>query len=149
MTRSARQSKILEIISKKEIETQSDLVQELLDLNYDITQATISRDIKELGLIKILTEEKKYKYALVESNQQKISDKFAGLYKESVISIEPAKNLVVIKTLSGVAGAVSHYVEQMNIQYIMATVYGDNAVMVVCKTDDDALLTYEKLILSL
>ena len=101
MARSARQSKILEIIQMKEIETQDELVSELRALNFDITQATISRDIKELGVIKILSDSKKYKYAYVDSSEQQVSNKYLGIFKESIISVKAVKNLVVIKTLKG------------------------------------------------
>lgn len=145
MARSSRQSKILELISAKEIETQDELVTELRALNYDITQATVSRDIKELGLIKILTDSKRYKYALVDSSSQQMSDKYAGIFKESIISIKPAKNLVVVRTLRGVAGAISSFIEKMNLEFSLGCVYGDNTVMVITSSDENALLTYEKL----
>jgi transcriptional regulator of arginine metabolism len=145
MARSNRQSKILEIISSKEIETQEELVNALSALDYDITQATISRDIKELGLIKILTDSKRYKYALVDSSNQQISDKYAGIFKESVISIKPAGNLVVVKTLRGVASAISAFIEKMNLEYSLGSVFGEDTVMVICSERDEALLTYEKL----
>ena len=145
MARSARQSKILELISAKEIETQDELVSQLKALDYDVTQATISRDIKELGLIKILSDSKNYKYAFVDSSTQQISDKFAGIFKESIISIKPARNLVVLKTLRGMASAISAFIDKMNLEYALGCVYGDDTVMVVCPADDEALLTYEKL----
>ncbi|PKK96031.1 MAG: arginine repressor [Tenericutes bacterium HGW-Tenericutes-4] len=146
MARSARQSKILELIAVKEIETQDELVNELRDSSYDVTQATISRDIKELGLIKILSDSKKYKYAFVDSTAtQQMSDKFAGIFKESIISIKPAKNIVVVKTLKGMASAISAFIDKMNLEYSLGCVYGEDTVMVICQDDDDALLTYEKL----
>lgn len=145
MARSNRQSKILELISAKEIETQEELVTELRALNYEITQATVSRDIKELGLIKILTDSKRYKYALVDSSNQQMSEKFAGIFKESIISIKPAKNLVVVKTFRGVASAISNFIDKINLEYSLGSVYGQDTVMIICSDDDEALLTYEKL----
>jgi|AntRauTorcE11897_2_1112592.scaffolds.fasta_scaffold00001_124 transcriptional regulator of arginine metabolism len=146
MARTARQSKILELISAKVIETQDELVSQLRQLNYDVTQATVSRDIKELGLIKILTDSKKYKYAFVDSSTtHQISEKFAGIFKEGIISIKPAKNLVVVKTLKGMANAISSFIDKMNMEYSLGCVYGDDTVMIICQDDDNALLTYEKL----
>lgn len=146
MARTARQSKILELIAEKEIETQEELVNELREAGYDITQATISRDIKELGLIKILSDSKKYKYAFVDaSSTQQMSDKFAGIFKESLISIKPAQNLVVVKTLKGMASAISAFIDKMNLEYALGCVYGEDTVMVICTENDEALLTYEKL----
>lgn len=138
MARSSRQSKILEIIKAKEIETQDDLVRELRALNFDITQATISRDIKELGLIKIMTDDKRYKYAYVDSSEQQVSGKYMGIYKEAIISIKPAQNLVVIKTLKGVAGAISSFVDKLNMKNVLGTTYGDETVMVICPDSTEA-----------
>lgn len=138
MARSARQSKILEIIQTKEIETQDDLVRELRALNFDITQATISRDIKELGLIKIMSDSKKYKYAYVDSSEQQVSSKFMGIYKEAIISIKQAQNLVVIKTLRGVSNAISSFIDKLNLKNVLGTTYGDETVMVICPTNFDA-----------
>ena len=146
MARSARQSKILDIIQAKEIETQDDLVRELRALNYDITQATISRDIKELGLIKIMSDSKKYKYAYVDSSEQQVSGKFMTIYKEAVISIKSAQNLVVLKTLKGLAGAVSSYVDKLNLKQVLGTTFGDETVMVICLTNQEAEAVCEKLL---
>ena len=145
MARSARQSKILEIIQAKEIETQDELVNELRKLNYDITQATISRDIKELGLIKITSDSKKYKYAYVDSSEQQVSGKYMGIYKEAIISIKQAQNLVVIKTLKGVSNAISSFIDKLNLKNVLGTTYGDETVMIICPTNDDADATCDKL----
>lgn len=145
MARSSRQSKILEIIQNKEIETQDELVNELRALNYDITQATISRDIKELGLIKIMSDNKKYKYAYVDSSDQQASNKFLGIFKESIISVTPVMNLVVIKTLKGVASAISNCLDKIAIKSILGTVYGDDTVMAICLDNIDAISTTEKI----
>ncbi|HEY8443422.1 MAG TPA: arginine repressor, partial [Clostridia bacterium] len=83
MGRTARQTKILEIISKKDIETQEELVEELKKANFDVTQATVSRDIKELGLIKVLGESRKYKYAVEKATN--INVKLMNMFRESVI----------------------------------------------------------------
>ncbi|MGN1222262.1 MAG: arginine repressor [Christensenellales bacterium] len=146
MARSARQSKILDIIQAKEIETQDDLVRELRALNYDITQATISRDIKELGLIKIMTDSKKYKYAYVDSSEQQVSSKFMSIYKEAIISIKTAQNLVVVKTLKGISSAVSGFIDKLNLKNVMGTTYGDETVMIICPTNIDAEDVCDKLL---
>ncbi|MBE5745868.1 MAG: arginine repressor [Clostridiales bacterium] len=146
MARSLRQSKILEIIANKEIETQDELVQALRNLNYDVTQATVSRDIKELGLIKILSDSKKYKYAYVETNEQQVSNKIVGIYKEVVISVKTAQNLVVVKTLKGFASSISQYIDKMNLDKVMGTVFGDDTVMCITENNMDAEIVYEKFI---
>lgn len=132
MARTTRQSKILEIISSKEIETQDELVYELKIANYDVTQATISRDIKELGLIKILSSDsKKYKYALVNNDEQAISTKYINILKESIISAKPVNNLVVVKTIKGIASSVCSLIDKLNLENIMGTVFGDDSVMII------------------
>lgn len=136
MARTTRQSKILEIISSKEIETQDELVYELKVANYDVTQATISRDIKELGLIKILSNDsKKYKYAIVNNDEQAISTKYINILKESIISAKPVNNLVVVKTIKGIASSVCSLIDKLNLESIMGTVFGDDSVMIIMPTN--------------
>lgn len=146
MARSLRQNKILEIISKYEIETQDELVQSLRNLDFDVTQATVSRDIKELGLIKILSENKKYKYAYVETSEQTLSNKLMNLYKQMVIGVKTAQNLVVVKTLKGFASAVSQNIDKMNFEKIMGLVYGDDTVMCITENNQEALDVCDKLL---
>ena len=140
MARSVRQSKILELISTQEIDTQDDLVAKLRAANFDITQATISRDIKELGLIKILSADSgKYKYALVDSEDKAISNKYISIFKESVISIKTAQNLVVLKTIRAMAHSICGLIEKLNLNSVMGAVAGDDTVMVILPTNEDAL----------
>ena len=131
MARSLRQSKILELISTKEIETQEELAKELKNANFDITQATISRDIKELGLTKIQSSTGKYKYAILGGEIQAVSNKYILIYKESVISVKSALNLVVIKTIKGMGASVCSFIDKLNINELMGATYGDDAVMLV------------------
>lgn len=145
MARNLRQSKILEIISLQEIETQDDLVSNLKAAGYDITQATISRDIKELGLIKVLSDSKKYKYAVIEANSQAITNKNLNIFKECIISIKTAQNLVVVKTLKGTAGLVSNLIDQMLLANVLGCTYGDDTVMVISTDAEDAFSVKQKL----
>ena len=139
MARSVRQSKILELISTREIETQDELVALLREAKFDITQATISRDIKELGLIKILSAESgKYKYSIVESGEQAVSNKYISIFKEAVISINTAQNLVVLKTIKGMAGAICSFVDKLNLDSVMGAVAGDDTVMIIFPTNNHA-----------
>ena len=119
MARNSRQSKILEIISQNEIETQEELVDALKQAKFDVTQATISRDIKELGLIKILSDSKKYKYAIVSSSVQTISNKNLAILKECIISLKTAMNLLVVKVMKGTASFVSALIDQLGIAQIL------------------------------
>ena len=150
MARSVRQSKILELISTREIETQDELVECLRNANFDKTQATISRDIKELGLIKILSAETgKYKYSLVDSGEQAISNKYISIFKEAVISIKPAQNLVVLKTIKAMASSICSLIDKLNLDSVMGAVAGDDTVMIILPTNDIAhkiVYTLENLI---
>jgi len=146
MARSIRQSKILDIITANEIETQDELVTRLREANFDITQATISRDIKELGLIKILSSDSnKYKYAMVDASEQQASNKFLLLFKESVISVKQVNNLVVVKTLRGMANAVANIMEKFNVENSLGTTYGEDTVMSIFENMNNAKFAVEKL----
>ncbi len=145
MARNTRQSKILEIISTNEVETQEELVTALKNAHFDVTQATISRDIKELGLIKIMSDSKKYKYATVSSSVQGVSNKSMNIFKECVISVKSAMNLVVVKVIAGTAGLVSSLIDQLSIAQVMGCTYGDDTVMVVACDAEDALYIKDKL----
>lgn len=145
MARNSRQSKILELISLQEIETQEELVSALRDANFDVTQATISRDIKELGLIKILTDSKKYKYTVVNSSVQALSNKCLNIFKECVISVKSALNLTIVKVIKGTAGMVSGLIDQLSLSQILGCTYGDDTVMVITSDADDAFFVKDKL----
>lgn len=146
MARSARQSKILEIISTKEIETQEDLVAELRAAKFDVTQATISRDIKELGLIKVVSSDSgKSRYSIMESNEQSVSNKYINILREAVISIKAAQNIVVLKTLRGMSTAISAILDKLNLDNVLGSSCGDETVMVVLPTSPMALEMVENL----
>ena len=130
MARSLRQSKILELISTNEIEKQDELVELLRAENFDITQPTISRDIKELGLIKILTEDKKYKYAFVDSAEQSFLNKYINIFKEAVLNLKTLNNLVIIKTINGLAGAVNSFLDKLGVENSLGSTYGADTVTI-------------------
>ena len=131
MARNARQSKLIEIITNNEVETQEELVNALCDSGFDVTQATISRDIKELGLIKIVGDKKKYKYAFVGGDERVDVSRITNVFKEAVFWIKETGNLVVIKTLRGTAAAISGFVEKLGLEHSLGCVYGDDTVMVI------------------
>ena len=145
MARNSRQSKILEIISQNEIETQEELVDALKQAKFDVTQATMSRDIKELGLIKSLSDSKKYKYAIVSSSVQTISNKNLAILKECIISLKTAMNLLVVKVMKGTASFVSALIDQLGIAQILGCTYGDDTVMVITEDLEDSYAVKEKL----
>ena len=138
MSRSSRQSKILSIISSRDIETQDELVNELRSAGFEITQATISRDIKELGLIKTLTADNKYKYVTKHTMYAKVPDKLMNVVREAVISVVTASNLVVVKTINDSAQAVSGAIEQMSIPEVVGVLADRSCALVICASADDA-----------
>lgn len=139
MSRSTRQSKILDIIKCKDIETQEELVSELNLAGIQVTQATISRDIKELGLVKTMTDYGTYKYSIMSSADNKIPGKLISLFKEAVLSVTTVKNLIVVKTLPGSAGAVANVIDQVNSPLMRGTLAGADLLIVICESDDNAI----------
>ncbi len=137
MDKSKRQQQLLDIVTKIEVNTQEELIRLLAEQGTSVTQATISRDIKELGLIKTSGKVKKYRYARVHDKQHD-SIKLLSLFKTAVISIEPAQNLVVVKTLTGNGGAVAATIDAQGIEEIVGTLAGDDTVLVVTMNSENA-----------
>ena len=144
MLRSARHAKILEIISHKEIETQEELCAELNALNLVVTQATISRDIRDLHLFKVAGIEKKYRYAYIHNTESNISPKMKSLFRDCVISVKAAKNLIVVKTLSGNGANAGAVVDKLSFEGIVGSVAGDDTLLIVCEDDEKAQATVER-----
>ena len=145
MLRSARHAKILEIISHIEIETQEELCQELNARNLVVTQATISRDIRDLHLFKVAGVEKKYRYAYIRDGESEISPKMRGLFRDCVISVKAAENLVVVKTMAGNGANAGAVVDKLDYAGIVGSVAGDDTLLIVCETDELAQEVVEKL----
>ena len=145
MLRSARHAKILEIISHKEIETQEELCAELNAINYLVTQATISRDIRDLHLFKVAGVEKKYRYAYINDGEGEISPKMKSLFRDCVINVAYAQNLVVIKTLTGNGANAGAVVDKLNYEEVIGSVAGDDTLLVVCKDTDSAATVVNKI----
>lgn len=134
-----RQSKILEIIKAEPIETQEQLQQCLADMGIHCTQATISRDIKQLHLIKEPIGQGKYRYAIsIQRKRLNIADKLRTILRESIVSVNYAQNLVVIKTMSGLAGAAAKALDSMRISSVLGTVAGDDTVLLVLQDTESA-----------
>ncbi len=138
MARNARQLKILELITKKDIETQDELAAELMLAHYNVTQATISRDIKELGLIKITTPDGRQKYSKDVADHS-VANKIVNVFKHCVLSIDHAVNIVVIKTLSGSANTAGLMIDKLNNGGVLGCVAGDDTVMIVTRSEDVAV----------
>jgi len=134
--RYTRQSKILELIETHEIETQQKLASLLRKCGYEVTQATISRDVKELQLIKAQSPNGKSIYAAGIKINAPATDRFIKIFKETVKSIEAAGNLIVIKTLSGCASAAAETLDALHYPHVVGSIAGDNTFMVIA--DDPA-----------
>jgi len=131
----SRHAKILELIEKYQIETQEELAEKLREHGMDVTQATVSRDIKELRLIKVMTDNEHYRYAPISKNEGSISNKLLTVFTESFVSCDYANNIVVIKTLPGMAQASASALDNLKWPEIVGTIAGDDTIMVVCRAE--------------
>ena len=134
-----RQSKILEIIEREPIDTQEQPQQRLQEQGITCTQATISRDIKQLHLIKEPMGQGKYRYAVsVQRNRLNVADKLRTIFRESIVSVDYAQNIVVIKTMAGLANAAAAALDSMSIPYMVGSLAGDDTAMLVMRDTDSA-----------
>ena len=135
---------ILDIVERELIETQEDLANSLRERGFAVTQATVSRDIKELRLLKVLTDHGTYRYAVAEKAEQGIHERLRRVFVETVLSIDAAENLIVIKTLPGSAHVAAELVDTMHWQEVVGTLAGDNTVLVIIKNAENALTVSER-----
>ena len=140
-----RQSKILELIRKNDIETQEELLAFLLDDGFVVTQATVSRDIREMKLTKIATESGRQKYAVLNDKVEYMSEKYARVLRDGFVSMDVAQNILVIKTVSGMAGAVCASIDAMNLHEIVGSIAGDDTIMCAIRTTEDTMHIMKKL----
>lgn len=133
-----RHAKILEIINSKDIETQEELADELKKGGMDVTQATVSRDIKELKLIKVLSDSGKYKYATMQHTESFLSNKLVNIFTQTVVRVENVANFVVVKTISGSAAAAAEAIDSLNFDGIAGTIAGDNTIFVLTRNPENA-----------
>ena len=129
--RYSRQNKILDIINNNEVDTQEKLVKILKESGYNVTQATISRDIKELQLIKTLTPDGMYKYAISTNVDHPITERLKKIFKDTIQTVTYSGNIVIVKTLSGCGAAAGEAIDSLNFPSVLGTVAGDNTIMVV------------------
>ena len=133
----ARQNKILDLISRYEIDKQEELLHYLRESGFDVTQATVSRDIKEMHLIKVLAEDGVYRYAMIDKNDQGVGDRLIRMLSDSVVDINSANNLIVIKTLSGSAHVAAEAVDSLHWPEVLGTVAGDNTILIIVRSNDE------------
>ena len=132
--KSKRQAKIMEIISTTNVETQEQLLQELLSAGFASTQATISRDIKELRIVKELTSFGTYRYTTsTKDGTHTFSARLNTIFRECITNIDYAQNIIVVKTMPGLASAAASAIDGMNMSVVVGTLAGDDTVMIVMR----------------
>ncbi|MGN1112486.1 MAG: arginine repressor [Acutalibacteraceae bacterium] len=134
--KSGRHARIIDIIAEQPIETQDELLTILKSEGYKATQATISRDIKDLRLVKTLGSDGKYRYVTAELNTTNLQSGFSSLFGTAVVSIDRAENLVVIKTLSGMAQAICASLDSINYSSVVGTIAGDDTIFIACRSKE-------------
>ena len=139
-----RHSKIVELIGKYEIETQEELAEHLKQAGYKVTQATVSRDIRELKLTKVQSENGRQR-CMVMQNQTAFSDKYIRILKDGYVSMDMAQNILVIKTVSGMAMAVAAALDEIHFHEIVGCIAGDDTIMCAVRSVDDTILLMDKL----
>lgn len=143
--KSERQKKIIELITKYHIGTQEELAAALNDAGFNVTQATVSRDIRELNLTKTSIDGKQQKYVVYQKDESYINDKFIRVLREGFISADYAQNILVIKTVPGMAMAVCAALDAMKWHDIVGTIAGDDTIMCAVRTTDDTIKLIDKL----
>ncbi|AOZ90094.1 arginine repressor [Bacillus xiamenensis] len=137
MNKGQRHIKIREIIASQEIETQDELVDILKADGYNITQATVSRDIKELHLVKVPTNNGTYKYSLPADQRFNPLSKLKRALMDAFIKMDAASHLIVLKTMPGNAQAIGALMDNLDWEEIMGTICGDDTILIICRTPDD------------
>ncbi len=135
--KTVRQVTILDIIEKHEIETQEELADALRQRGIKVTQATVSRDIKELRLLKVLTPMGTYKYATADKAENGLTDRFMRIMAESVLSVAASANMIVVKTLSGSASVAAEAIDSFHWPEVLGSLAGDNTIFLVIRTLDE------------
>ncbi len=137
-TKFQRHSLILKLIEESPVETQKDLSDLLCAAGYDVTQATVSRDIKELRLVKSLSPDGHYRYTTASSESGDFTARFHNIFRESVVNVDAAGNIIVIKTLPGVANAATAAIDTMDISHIVGSLAGDDTIFLVIRDEKHA-----------
>lgn len=145
MSKQRRQEKIIELIEKNEIGTQEELANYLTKAGFSATQATVSRDIRELKLIKLPSGNGMLKYEMPDSRGSSNGDKYIRVLREGLLSVDNAQNILVVKTVSGMAMAVAAALDAMQLQEIVGSIAGDDTVMAAVRTLEDTYTVMNKI----
>ena len=139
-----RHDKIIELINNYEVETQEQLASLLKDAGYDVTQATVSRDIRQMKLTKQVTPDGRQKYVYTTADPEVMHDKYVSVIKAGYVSMEVAGNLLVIRTVSGMAMAVAAAIDALDMPEIIGCIAGDDTIFVAMKSEEIAIELMEK-----
>lgn len=140
-----RHSKIVELIGKYEIETQEELAEKLNEAGFNVTQATVSRDIRELKLTKVQSENGRQRYVVLANPGGTSAVKYIRILKDGFVSIDMAQNILVIKTVSGMAMAVAAALDAIHFHEVVGCIAGDDTIMCAVRSVDDAIIVMEKI----
>ncbi len=144
--KSARHEKIIELIRKYNIDTQEELASRLNESGFKVTQATISRDIRALNMTKVTGKDGKSRYAILESSSPDTGDKYSRVMRDAIVSADAARNLVVIRTVPGMAMGVAAALDAMKWPEILGSIAGDDTIMCALRTDDEAETVTERVL---
>ena len=139
------QTKMLELIKKHDIETQEELSDYLQKEGYQVTQATVSRDIRELKLTKVAMSNGRQKYAALTEANEDLSEKYTRVFRDAFVSMDMAQNILVIKTVSGMAMAVAAAIDAMHLHEIVGCIAGDDTIMCAVRSVDDTIAVMSRL----
>lgn len=140
-----RRTKIIELINQYEIGTQDELTEKLIGEGFNVTQATVSRDIRELRLTKVATEQGRQKYTALQNMEQNLYKKYVRILQDSFLNMEQADNILVIKTVSGMAMAVAASIDNLEVPGVVGCIAGDDTVMCAIRTAKDVIGVMKKL----
>lgn len=144
--KSQRHMKIREMISTQEIETQEELVEALRASGFNVTQATVSRDVKEMHLVKIPLDDGRYKYSLPSDQKFNPLHKLKRALTDNFLHIDATENLVVIKSLPGTASAIAALIDNLEWSQIMGTISGDDTLLIICRTKEESAQVVEQIL---
>lgn len=141
----SRHSKIVEIIEKQNVETQEELAALLKEAGFEVTQATVSRDIRELKLSKVSTGKGRQKYVVLKHDDSHLGDKYIRVLKDGFLSMDMAQNILVIKTVSGMAMAVAAAIDALKFKEIVGSIAGDDTIMMAVRTVEETQILMDKI----
>lgn len=136
--KSKRQNEMIRMILSRDIKTQEEMAEELRRLGYNVTQATVSRDIRDLRLIKVAAKDGGYKYARQERQELAVNERLTRILNDSLVSVDYAGNMIVVKTISGSANVAAEALDTLGWPEIMGTIAGDNTIFIIVRNETEA-----------